>query len=92
MKHPEFESETFFEQGETDQGRWQARHYRQQTDQGWRESHVYAQSSGNAKNSEIITETTIQDTIVFQVSPDGTVTITQPSFSTHSYSSVRSSF
>jgi hypothetical protein len=90
MKHPELESEAFFEQGETSQGRWQARHHRRQTHQGWRSATAYAQSSGNSKSSEVITETHVQGEIVFEVSPNGTVTIIRPSLSTHSYSSVRS--
>ncbi len=91
MKHPNFESKTSFNQGETPQGRWQSRHHHQQTHQGYRESYAYAQagSSGNAKGYDVITETSIQGDVIFQVSPDGTVRIIQP-LSTHSYSSARS--
>ncbi len=88
MKSPE--SESFFEQGETSQGRWQARAHRQRTRQGWRESYAYAQtnSSGNSSHSQILTETTVQDH-TFQVSPDGTVILIQ-STAVHSHSSSRS--
>jgi hypothetical protein len=91
MTHPEFRSETSFESGETEQGRWQTRHHRQQTPQGSQESYARAQSSGNPNHYEVITEIGSQDDVVFQVSPDGSVRLIQRSkHSTHSYSSARS--
>lgn len=96
MQYSNFDSKTSFHQGETAQGRWQSRHHYQQTRQGYRQSHAYAQAHaqnpglGNVNGYEVITEINTEDDIIFQVSPDGTVRIIQP-LSTHSYSSSRSS-
>jgi hypothetical protein len=49
-----------------------------------------AHGSGNSKSHEVTTEIGVQDDVVFQVSPDGTVRIICPS-TTYSYSSSRSS-
>ncbi len=93
MQHPDFESETSFNQGESDRGRWQSRRHYQQTHQGYQESYAYAQANalGNAEDCQVTTETSIQNGIIFQVSPDGTVRIIQP-LSSHTYSSSRSGF
>lgn len=92
MQNPEFKSETTFEQGETPQGRWQARQVREQSPYGRRSAYAYAsaQGSGHAETYQVMTAINLEDHTVFQVSPDGTVRLIQPSCETHSYSESRS--
>jgi hypothetical protein len=84
-------SETFFQQGETARGKWQSKHHKHQDHQGYRESHTYAEANGleNSNRGYTVTEAGEQDHVIFEVSPDGTVTLIK-SVAAYSYASSRS--
>ena len=68
----------------------QSKHEWRQDAQGWRSATARSEAYGSGQNCTVITDVQIQGHTVFQVSPDGIVTILS-SPSTYSYASVRSS-
>ena len=68
----------------------QSKHEWRQDAQGWRSATAHAEAYGSGQNYTVVTDVQTQDHTVFQVAPDGTVTVLS-SPSTYSYASVRSS-
>jgi len=70
-----------------------SQHEWQQDLQGWRSASAYAETSGPGanQNCNAVTDIGIQNNIIFQADPDGTVTIVHTvSAHSSSYSSARS--